>query len=238
MARPDGRRANELRPVTVRRHFLKTCPSSVLIEMGDTRVICTAIVEGRVPPFLEGTGEGWVTAEYGMLPASTTKRKQRNTRGVDGRTAEIQRLIGRCLRIVTDRGKLGPRTVRIDCDVIDADGGTRTASITGAWIALADAVARLEAKGAVSGGVIREPVAAVSVGIVGGKVLLDLAYVEDSSADVDMNVAMTASGELVEVQGTAESRAFTNEELDRLLRLAGKGIRKLVRIQKEALKST
>ncbi len=237
MARADGRRADQLRRVAIKRRFLKNCPSSALIEVGNTRVICSAIVEQGVPPFLEGTGLGWVTAEYGMLPASTSRRKQRNTRGIDGRTAEIQRLIGRCLRIVTNRARLGPRTIRIDCDVIDADGGTRTASITGAYVALVDAVERLRNQGLVSGNVVKEPIAAVSVGIVDGKAVLDLDYAEDSRAEVDMNLAMTASGRLVEVQGTAESEPFTDEELSRLLRLGAKGIRKLVSLQKEALKS-
>jgi ribonuclease PH len=237
MARADGRRANEIRPAAITTGFLKNSPSSVLVEMGNTRVICTASVEERTAPFLSGTGLGWVTAEYGMLPGSTGSRKPRNTRGVDGRTAEIQRLIGRCLRTVTDRAALGERTIRIDCDVIDADGGTRTAAVTGAYVALADAVKRLAAKDLVKGRVIDEPLAAVSVGIVDGKCLLDLPYREDVAAEVDMNVAMTASGRFVEIQGTAESRPFDAAELDSLLSLAKRGIRKLIRLQKEALSS-
>ncbi|MCD6405012.1 MAG: ribonuclease PH [Planctomycetes bacterium] len=236
MRRPDGRKANEPRSVHLAKGFFRSCPSSVLIEAGGTRVACAATVEQKAPPFLAGTGRGWVTAEYGMLPGSTSTRKNRNRGKVDGRTSEIERLIGRCLRAVTTLDELGERTIRIDCDVLDADGGTRTASITGAFVALADCVARLKAGGAVSGKVIREPVAAVSVGIVDGKPLLDLAYVEDSAADVDMNVAMTASGEFVEIQGTAESRPFSPDELEALLALAKRGIRKLIRIQKEALR--
>lgn len=236
MRRTDGRKANELRPVRLERGFLRNCPSSVLIEAGGTRVVCAATVEQKTPPFLSGTGRGWVTAEYGMLPGSTSTRKNRNRGKVDGRTSEIERLIGRCLRAVTNLDELGERTIRIDCDVLDADGGTRTASITGAFVALADCVARLKTDGAVSRKVIREPVAAVSVGIVDGRPLLDLAYVEDSAADVDMNIAMTASGRFVEIQGTAESRPFSPDELEVLLALAKRGIRKLIRIQKEALR--
>lgn len=237
MARGDGRRANQLREVKIATGFLRNCPSSVLIEMGNTRVICSATVEERVPPFLANSGTGWVTAEYGMLPASTSGRKKRNTNGIDGRTAEIQRLVGRVLRAVTDRRRLGERTIRIDCDVIDADGGTRTASITGAWVALADCVKRLKAAGRVKGRVLIEPVAAVSVGIVEGKPLLDLCYAEDSAAQVDMNVAMTASGGFVEFQGAAEERPFHSDELAAMLKLAKSGIRKLVRFQREALRS-
>jgi ribonuclease PH len=236
MSRPDGRRAGELRPVRIARHFLKNAPASVLFEMGNTRVLCTAVVEEGVPSFLKNSGRGWVTAEYGMLPASTLTRKARERSGkVDGRTAEIQRLIGRSLRAVTDMTKLGERTIWIDCDVLDADGGTRTASVTGAYVALADCLAGLKAEGLISGKVIREPIAAVSVGMVEGKPVLDLSYVEDSAAEVDMNVVMTAGGSFVEVQGTAESRPFTRGELDMLLALARKGIARLVRAQKEAL---
>ena len=237
MARADGRKPGDLRPVSITRGFLKHCPSSALVEMAGTRIICSATVEERVPPFLEGTGRGWVTAEYGMLPGSTQGRKRRSHDGVDGRTAEIQRLVGRCLRAVTDLDKLGERTIRIDCDVIDADGGTRTASVTGAWVALADAVGRLEKEGALTGKVVRCPLAAVSVGIVDGRPMLDLAYGEDSAAQVDLNVAMTATGRFVEIQGTAESAPFTRDQLDAMLALAARGIRKLIRIQKEVLKS-
>jgi ribonuclease PH len=205
--------------------------------MGNTRVLCAATVEEKVPPFLEGAGRGWVTAEYAMLPASTTTRKERERSGkVDGRTQEIQRLVGRALRAVTDMAKLGPRTIRIDCDVLDADGGTRTAAITGAYVALADCVGRLAAEAGVSLETLKEPVAAVSVGLVDGKALLDLCYAEDSSADVDMNVVMTAGGKFVEVQGTAESTPFTSRELDALLKLAKAGVRRLVKLQEEALR--
>lgn len=237
MPRADGRKPGEMRPVSIERGFLKNCPSSVLIEMGNTRVICSATVEKKVPPFLEGAGRGWITAEYGMLPGSTQGRKRRSRDGVDGRTAEIQRLVGRCLRAVTDLDKLGERTIRIDCDVIDADGGTRTASVTGAWVALADAVGRLEKKGAITGKVLRSAVAAVSVGIVDGRVMLDLAYGEDSAAQVDMNVAMTSTGRFVEIQGTAESAPFTADQLDAMLKLAARGVRKLISVQKEVLRS-
>jgi ribonuclease PH len=236
MARPDGRRAGDLRPVKITLGFLKTTPSSVLIETGNTRVICTAIAERGVPPFLQNTGRGWVTAEYGMLPASTTSRKQRERSGkVDGRTAEIQRLIGRSLRAVTDMGKLGERTIWMDCDVIDADGGTRTASVTGAYVALADCIERLRGAGLVKGRVLKEAVAAVSVGMVGGQPVLDLSYVEDKAAEVDMNIVMTSGGRFVEVQGTAENEPFDRGALDALVRLGGKGIRRLLGAQKEAL---
>jgi ribonuclease PH len=236
MARPDGRRPAQLRPVRIVRHFLKNAPSSVLIQMGNTRVLCAATVDESVPPFLKGAGRGWVTAEYAMLPASTSTRKERERSGkIDGRTQEIQRLIGRSLRAVTDMSKLGERTIRIDCDVIDADGGTRTAAITGAYVALADCVEALRRRGSVSGKVLRAAVAATSVGMVAGKPVLDLSYVEDSAADVDMNVVMTSAGRFVEVQGTAESRPFDGKDLDALLALAKRGIARLIRIQKEAL---
>jgi len=236
MPRQDGRRADELRPVRVTRRFLRNAPASVLIRMGGTRVVCAATVEESVPPFLKGTGKGWVTAEYGMLPASTSTRKERERSGkIDGRTQEIQRLIGRSLRAVVDMSKLGERTIRIDCDVLDADGGTRTAAITGAYVALADCVARLAREGKVGAGVLRAAVAAVSVGIVDGRPLLDLSYVEDSAADVDMNVVMTSKGSFVEVQGTAESRPFNERDLKAMLRLARRGIARLLRVQKEAL---
>ncbi len=235
MARAHGRRANELRPVSMTRGFLKNSPSSVLIEMGKTRVICCATVEEGVPHFLKGSGAGWITAEYGMLPGSTLQRVSRTRGGVGGRTAEIQRLLGRCLRAVARLDRLPEMTLRIDCDVLDADGGTRTAAITGAWVALADAIGRLEDKGAVKRGVLGSPLAAVSVGMVGGRALVDLDYSEDSIADVDMNVAMTTSGRFVEIQGTAESAPFSRKELDAMLRLAAGGIRRLIRIQREVL---
>jgi ribonuclease PH len=236
VSRPDGRRPGELRSVRIARHFLKNTPSSVLIEMGNTRIICSACVEESVPPFLKNTGRGWVTAEYGMLPASTPTRKERERSGkIDGRTQEIQRLIGRCLRAVTDTSRLGERTVRIDCDVIDADGGTRTAAVTGSFVALVDCIERLRRESKITGQPIRAAIAAVSVGIVAGVPVLDLSYVEDSAADVDMNVAMTSAGKFVEVQGTAEASPFAQRDLSRMLRLAARGIRSLLRMQKEAL---
>lgn len=236
MARPDGRSRSQLRPVRITRHFLKSTPASVLIEMGNTRVLCTAIAQESVPPFLANTGKGWVTAEYGMLPGSTSSRKQRDRSGkVDGRTAEIQRLIGRSLRAVTDFSKLGERTIWIDCDVLDADGGTRTASVTGAYVALIDCIEALRARGAVTGRVVREAVAAVSAGVVDGKPTLDLSYVEDSAAEADMNIVMTSGGRFIEIQGTGEKRPFTRGELDSVLNLGKKGIMKLIRLQREAL---
>lgn len=236
MARPDGRRADELRPVKITRHFLKSTPASVLIEMGRTRVICAASIEGSVPPFLAGKGRGWVTAEYGMIPPSTPRRKDRD-RGpkVDGRTIEIQRLVGRSLRAVVDMAALGERSIRIDCDVIDADGGTRTAAITGAYVALADAVEMARSAGQVTGVVLPSAVAAVSVGLVEGKPVLDLSYAEDSTAEVDMNIVMTSAGRFVEIQGTGEEATFGRDELDAMLDLAAKGIRKLLKAQQEAL---
>lgn len=236
MARPDGRRRNELRPVNIVTGFLKTNPSSVLIEMGNTRVLCTATAQDTVPPFLARTGRGWVTAEYSMLPASTTVRKPRDRGGkIDSRSTEIQRLIGRSLRSVTDMEKLGERTIWIDCDVLDADGGTRTAAITGAYVALVDCVERLKEKARVSGRVVTAPVAAVSVGIVDGEPLLDLSYVEDFAAEVDMNIVMTSQARLIEVQGTGEKRPFSGDELDAMLALGKRGISRLMRLQKEAL---
>jgi len=231
-SRPDGRAPDALRPVTVTRDFLVHPEGSVLVEFGVTKVICTASVEDRVPPFLKGQGLGWVTAEYAMLPRSTNTRTQRENRGPSGRSQEIQRLVGRALRAVVDRAKLGERTVWLDCDVIQADGGTRTAAITGAFIALADAVARIP--GVDVSAVLRDYVAAISVGVVKGQPVLDLNYVEDSSAEVDMNVVMTGGGEFVEVQGTAEQTPFSRAGLDALLGLAETGIRKLVALQRQA----
>jgi len=233
----DGRAADSLRPIRITRHYLKHAEGSVLIEFGDTKVICTASVEESVPPFLRGKGSGWVTAEYAMLPRATHTRSVReSTRGkVGGRTHEIQRLIGRSLRAVTDLPRLGERSIHIDCDVIQADGGTRTASITGAYLALADALSQLVGKGLIAASPLREAVAAVSVGIVGGEPLLDLNYREDSAAEVDMNFVMTASDRFVEVQGTAESEPFTVAQLDALRELAMGGIRQLFALQREAL---
>ena len=231
-ARADGRAPDALRPVTVTRDFLVHPEGSVLVEFGVTKVICTASVEDKVPSFLKGQGLGWVTAEYGMLPRSTNTRMTRENRGPSGRSQEIQRLVGRALRAVVNRAKLGERTVWIDCDVMQADGGTRTAAITGAFIALADAVGRIP--GVDASAVLRDYVAAISVGIVRGQPLLDLNYGEDSTAEVDMNVVMTGGGEFVEVQGTAEQTPFSRDRLDALLGLAEQGIRRLVALQRQA----
>jgi ribonuclease PH len=233
MARPDGRAPDQLRPITVTRDYLLHPEGSVLVEFGATKVICTATVEDKVPQFLKGQALGWVTAEYGMLPRSTNTRMNRENRGPSGRSQEIQRLVGRALRAVTDRSKMGERTVWIDCDVIQADGGTRTAAITGGWIALADAVGKMP--GVSAKAVLRDRVAAISVGIVGGQPLLDLNYPEDSTAEVDMNIVMTGGGEFVEVQGTAEQIPFGRSRLDELIALADRGIRQLVALQRRAL---
>jgi ribonuclease PH len=235
MARSDGRAPDQLRPTALTRDFLLHPEGSVLVEFGATKVICTATVEDKVPSFLKGQGLGWVTAEYGMLPRSTNTRMTRENRGPSGRSQEIQRLVGRALRAVTSRGKMGERTVWIDCDVIQADGGTRTAAITGSYIALADALGRIP--GVSPGAVLRDCVAAISVGIVGGQPLLDLNYAEDSNAEVDMNVVMTGGGEFVEVQGTAEQVAFGRSRLDDMLGLAERGIRQLVALQRRALEA-
>ncbi len=231
--RADGRRPDQLRPVQITRNVNMYAEGSVLIEVGNTRVLCTATVEDKVPTFLRGTGEGWITAEYSMLPRATAERNPREAaRGkIGGRTHEIQRLIGRALRAVVDLKALGERTIWIDCDVLQADGGTRSASITGAFIALADALRKIEG---VDVGV-KEYLAAVSVGIVNGEVLLDLDYGEDSTAEVDFNVVMTQSGQLVEVQGTAEGRPFSRAEMEQLLNLAEKGIRELMDMQQALL---
>ena len=237
MQRPSKRAPDQLRPVTITRNYTRHAEGSVLIEFGDTKVICTASIEDKVPGFLKGKGQGWLTAEYGMLPRATHTRGDREAaRGKQsGRTQEIQRLIGRSLRAVTDLTLLGERTIQIDCDVIQADGGTRTASITGAWVAVQDAVSGLIARGAISTNPLQDHVAAISVGIYQGLPVLDLDYSEDSSCDTDMNVVMTGAGGFVEVQGTAEGAAFTRAEMDRLLELAGHGIGQLVALQKQAL---
>jgi ribonuclease PH len=237
MMRNDGRNNQALRPVSITRNFTKHAEGSVLIEFGDTRVICTASVEESVPPFLRGKGTGWVTAEYAMLPRATHTRSSREAaKGKQsGRTLEIQRLIGRSLRAVTDLATLGERSVTIDCDVIQADGGTRTASITGAYIALYDALATIREQGLIGQIPLKEAVAAVSVGIVGGEALLDLNYAEDSAAEVDMNFVMTSSGRFVEVQGTAETEPFTVEQMDAMRDLASVGIMELFALQREAL---
>jgi len=237
--RTQGRAANALRPIAITRHYTRHAEGSVLVEFGDTKVLCTASVEEKVPPHKRGSGEGWVTAEYGMLPRATHTRSDREAaRGKQsGRTQEIQRLIGRSLRCVFDLKALGERTISLDCDVLQADGGTRTAAITGAFVAAQDAVGWLLAQGRVSASPIRESVAAVSVGIVQGTPLLDLEYVEDSACDTDMNVVMTGAGGFVELQGTAEGAAFTRAEMNGLMVLADKGIRELIAAQKAALAS-
>jgi ribonuclease PH len=235
--RPSGRANDALRPVRLTRGFTRHAEGSVLVEFGDTRVLCTASVEDKVPPFLRGKGQGWVTAEYGMLPRSTSQRMNREAAHgrQGGRTMEIQRLIGRSLRAVVDMKKLGERTITIDCDVIQADGGTRTASITGGYVALADAVARLVGGGMLRQSPLRGAVASVSVGIFKGTAVLDLDYAEDANAETDMNVVMTDSGQFIEVQGTAEGHPFSEEEMHRMLALARQGIRELCERQQAAL---
>ena len=235
--RPSGRAADALRTVRVTRGYTRHAAGSVLIEFGDTRVLCTASVDTGVPGFMRGGGRGWITAEYGMLPGATHTRSDREAaRGQQsGRTQEIQRLIGRSLRTAVDMTKLGENTIRIDCDVLQADGGTRTAAITGGCIALSDALAVLKARGLSKGEPLRHLVAAVSVGIFQGRAVLDLDYAEDSAADTDMNLVMTAAGGIVEVQGTAEGAPFAREQLDEMLRLGDLGIRQLVLAQREAL---
>lgn len=234
MIRQDGRGADQIRKVQITRNYLKYAEGSCLIEMGNTKVICSASVDKNVPPFLKDSGTGWVTAEYGMLPRSCQTRIKR---GKDsGRTYEIQRLVGRSLRAVTDMKSMGERTVWIDCDVIQADGGTRTASITGSFIALADSFAKLKKDGLLGKVPIKDSVAAISVGIVAGELLLDLAYEEDSKADVDMNIIMTGAGEFIEIQGAAERKTFKKEAMDDMLALAKKGIADLTEIQRSLLK--
>jgi len=235
--RSDGRKTTQLRPVKITPSYIKTADGSVLIEMGDTRVICTAKLEERVPQFLRNTGKGWITSEYGMLPGSSQQRIGReSSRGrVGGRTHEIQRLIGRSLRAITDLASLGERTIWIDCDVIQADGGTRTASITGAYVALVEAVRNWLARGVIGTDPIKDAVAAVSIGMIDGKIHLDLCYEEDSKADVDMNFVMTGSGKFVEVQGTAESAPFTRKQMERMAELAQRGIKELLQVQKKAI---
>ena len=237
VSRPSGRALDELRSIRIEREFTRHAEGSVLISFGDTRVLCTASVEGRVPPFLRDKGRGWVTAEYGRLPRATHTRGDREAaRGKQsGRTQEIQRLIGRSLRAVVDLASLGQRTVHIDCDVLQADGGTRTAAITGAFVALHDAVSWLNQKKAITQNPIKDHVAAISVGMSGGTPLLDLDYREDSACGCDMNVVMTGAGQFVEVQGTAEGEAFSRKELDALLELAQAGISQLIQHQKRAL---
>ena len=234
--RADGRRATELRPLEIIRGYTRSSPGSVLIHSGNTIVLCTASVADEVPEWLAGKGRGWVTAEYDMLPGSTGQRRERSRKRLDGRTTEIQRMIGRVLRAVVDMPVLGERCIWLDCDVIQADGGTRTAAVTGTFVALCDAVRWMRQKGMIRRSPIVEPVAAVSVGKVDGRILVDLDYSEDSRAQVDLNVAMTASGNLVEVQGTGEGGAFTRSELDRMLNRAVAGIRRLIQAQQRALR--
>lgn len=237
MNRLDGRDNLDIRNIKITRNFTKYAGGSVLIECGNTKVICTAVVEDRVPPFIKGSGEGWITCEYGMLPMSTQTRKQRdiNRLKLDGRTAEIQRLIGRTLRSIVDLKKLGERSIAVDCDVIQADGGTRTASITGAFVAVVDAINKLNDTQAFESYPIKNYVAAVSVGVVEGEILLDLCYEEDSHAKVDMNVVMTDKGEYIEIQGTGEESPFSKAEMEKLLSAAEIGIQKLISIQKSCL---
>ncbi len=233
MTRQDGRTAGRLRSLDVQRHYLRSADGSVLLSAGNTVVLCTACVDPRVPPWLEGQGKGWVTAEYNMLPGSTRPRKARDRGGkIDGRTTEIQRLIGRSLRAIVDLQALGPRTITVDCDVLQADGGTRTASINGAFLALVDAIHSLAEHPEPPQNPLRDSVAAISVGIVRETPLLDLDYSEDLAADVDMNVVMTGSGRFVEIQGTGEEATFSEEELARLLELARKGIQELTQLQR------
>jgi ribonuclease PH len=236
-ARPSGRQPGELRAIRLERGHTRHAEGSVLAEFGATRVLCTASVEERVPPFLKGKGQGWVSAEYGMLPRATHTRGEREAaRGrQSGRTQEIQRLIGRSLRAVVDRARLGERTIQIDCDVLQADGGTRCASITGAFVALHDALAWMKARGMLGALPLTDHVAAVSVGLYEGAPVLDLDYAEDSASDCDVNVVMTGAGRIVEVQGTAEGRPFSRAQLDALLDLAARGIAELVAAQKRAL---
>jgi len=237
--RTDGRKLAQLRPIKITPSYIKTADGSVLIEMGDTKVICTAKLEERVPPFLRNSGKGWITAEYGMLPGSSATRIGReSSRGkVGGRTHEIQRLIGRSLRAIADLRSLGERTIWIDCDVIQADGGTRTASITDAYVALTEAVRSWLGRGVISIDPIKDAVAAVSIGIVKGRILLDLCYEEDSKADVDMNFVMTGAGKFIEVQGTAETSPFTRRQMERMAEIAETGIKELLKTQKNVIGS-
>ncbi|SKA79793.1 ribonuclease PH [Clostridium sp. USBA 49] len=237
--RIDGRKNDQLRPVKITRNYIKHAEGSVLIEVGDTKVICTASIEDKVPPFLKGKGEGWITCEYSMLPRSTQVRKLRDISKlkIDGRTMEIQRLIGRALRSVVDLKAIGEKTIWIDCDVIQADGGTRTSSITGAFVALVDAVNKLHREKPFDVYPIRNFVSAVSVGIIKDMKLLDLCYLEDSNAKVDMNIVMTDEGEFIEIQGTGEESPFSRKDLDELLALGEKGIKQIIQIQKDILKT-
>jgi len=233
--RPDGRQPDELRPIAIERGYMRHAEGSALIKMGNTHVICTASVEERVPHFLVGKQSGWITSEYAMLPRSTHTRSQRETHGLKGRTQEIQRLIGRALRAVIDLKSLGERTLWIDCDVIQADGGTRTAAISGAYVAVSDAIAHLKNKGKLKAPPILDSVAAVSAGIVNGIPVLDLCYAEDSNAEVDMNIVMTGAGKFVEVQGTAEGKPFDCDQMQHIIDLARTGIAQIVALQQDVL---
>lgn len=233
MKRHDGRKPDQMRRLKVTKKYLKHAEGSCLIEFGETKVICSASVEEGVPPFLKGKGEGWVTAEYGMLPRSCTQRIRREK--TSGRTEEIQRLVGRSLRAVVEMGKLGERTIRLDCDVLQGDGGTRTASITGAFIALADALMWMQKQGMVNAIPLKDYIAAVSVGVSKGTPVLDLDYIEDSKAEVDMNIVMVGSGKFVEVQGTGEGGTFSDSQMAALIKLAKKGIKELFALQKKNL---
>lgn len=236
--RADGRKLDQMRKVTIKRNVMKFAEGSCMIEIGNTKVICTASVEAKVPPFLRGSGKGWITAEYGMLPRScqTRIRRESSVGKLSGRTQEIQRLIGRSMRSVVDLEKLGERTIWIDCDVIQGDGGTRTASITGSFVALIDALLTLKKQGIINELPVKDYVAAVSVGMVDGAPCLDLDYEQDSNAEVDMNIVMTGQGKLIEVQGTAEKNPFSKKDLDRLLLIAKNGIDKLISYQSRILK--
>lgn len=236
MSRSNNRRPNQMRPLSFRRRYTKQAPGSVLVKLGQTTVLCTCSIDLSVPPFLEDTGKGWLSSEYSMLPGSTPSRKKRDRGGkVDGRTVEIQRLIGRSLRAVVDLEKLGERTLWLDCDVLEADGGTRTAAINGAYVALIDALATLKSELGPIGNVVMDSVAAVSVGVVGGAELLDLEYIEDVRADVDFNLVMTGGGEFIEVQGTGEESTFSRKQLDHLLKLGKLGIDAITAQQRKTL---
>ena len=236
--RIDGREWDEIRPVTITPGFIEYAEGSALIELGKTRVLCNATVQDSVPPWRQGSGAGWITAEYAMLPRATLRRMERETRGLRGRTQEIRRIVGRSLRAAADLNELGERTVIVDCDVLQADGGTRTAAITGGYVALALALRKLAADGQVRPGVLRTEVAAISLGLVDGRLLLDLSYPEDSAAMADFNVVMTGDGQLVEIQGTAEGAPFGRPVVDQLLDLAEKGIGRLLALQREVLATT
>ena len=239
MPRKDGRTPGELRPIRLERHFLKTAPGAVLCSFGDTRVLCTATWVDGVPPFLQNKGQGWLTAEYGMLPASTQSRKQRDRNGkLDGRSVEIQRLIGRALRAVTDLTKLTERTLWVDCDVLQADGGTRTAAITGSYVAIVDCLKAMEKSRLLRGWPLKSQIGAVSVGVVAGEVLCDLNYAEDSKAQADMNLVMNADGAFIEVQGAAEGAPFSKEALQSMLELGEQAIRRIFELQRAALEAT